>query len=124
MNNTTESKEMAIFLAELANGIHKIGARWEWIDALNFLNAAVAAPAAFSNIKLIDNEFTQWTEADKKEVIDTFILKLKFDNQVTEAEVEAVFSNAVSLAKSIQVLLEKDKVAEEVTNTNSETISE
>lgn len=124
MNNTTESKEMAIFLAELANGIHKIGAHWEWIDALNFLNAAVAAPAAFSNIKLIDNEFTQWTEADKKEVIDTFILKLKFDNQVTEAEVEAVFSNAVSLAKSIQVLLEKDKVAEEVTNTNSETISE
>lgn len=124
MNNTTESKEMAIFLAELANGIHKIGTRWEWIDALNFLNAAVAAPAAFSNIKLIDNEFTQWTEADKKEVIDTFILKLKFDNQVTEAEVEAVFSNAVSLAKSIQVLLEKDKVAEEVTNTNSETISE
>lgn len=124
MNNTTESKEMAIFLAELANGIHKIGVRWEWIDALNFLNAAVAAPAAFSNIKLIDNEFTQWTEADKKEVIDTFILKLKFDNQVTEAEVEAVFSNAVSLAKSIQVLLEKDKVAEEVTNTNSETISE
>lgn len=105
--NNKESKELAIFLAELANGINNIGSRWEWIDALGFVQAALTAPAAFDNIKLVDDEFNVWTPEEKLEVITAFKDRLKFENTIKEEEVEEVFENAVKLAKSIQVLIRK-----------------
>lgn len=104
-----ESKELAVFIAELANGVEKSQRddKISWTDALNFLNAAMVAPAAFNGIKDVDNEFISWTPEEKAEVVTVFIDRLKFENNVSEVEVEAVFSSAIELAKAVDNLIKK-----------------
>jgi hypothetical protein len=107
-----ESLELAIFIAETTNGVEKSRRddKITWTDALNFLNAAMTAPDAFNGIAKVGEEFKSWTPEEKDAVVTAFTSRLKFENEVTQVDVEAVFAAAIELAKAIDILVSKKRV--------------
>lgn len=105
MPGIQESKELIAFTLKLGNGL---GASLEdgklsFTDAPKFMDAMMAAPAAFQGISEVPAEMKDLDEAEKAELIA--YAKTEFD--IPQDKVEELVEEGLSLAIAIYNFVEK-----------------
>jgi hypothetical protein len=106
---TKEIKELILFTVDLINGIDKTNEdkRLTWLDVFNFFPAMLTAPAAFRNIKGIEQELANFTPEGKEEINALFQSKLKVRNEVTQEVTQDILDILLQLVKTLNKLTQK-----------------
>jgi len=99
MANTKELKEALKFVIELGNGLGKSleDDKFSFTDAINFLPAAKALPAAFSGIKEIPDEIYDLDERERLDLVE--FVKAELD--LVQDEAELIAEKAFSVLSEI-----------------------
>jgi hypothetical protein len=111
-----ETKEIAIFICKLVNGIEKSlkDGKITVLDATNFIAPLMALGEALGGIGSVIPEIDNMTEEQKKELINFVGVELELDEVKTEPLVLAILNFSLNTYKSykeIATLLKKEDVA-------------
>jgi len=110
MMGIKETKEALKFVIELGNGLGKSieDGKFSLGDAVNFLPAAKAFPAAFSGIGKVSAEFLDLDEEERLDLVTFVKDELDIEQDKAEEIAEQAFSLMLNLFSFIQLFLSKE----------------
>ena len=99
-----ETKDVVVLVARIGNGISKSleDKTINIMDLPNFGPAAMAFPAAIANISNLPEEFKNGTDADREDLVDTFVKEFSISHAAAEIMVEKAIAVAVAIWNMIK----------------------